>query len=148
MPAKKRKQSNAYENAEKMKSYERSKAPYDLIQSLMEEMSENNVEPDVLIPLNRRVEMMEEEIKNKSIVLMSPGHGGKSATVHWALRNCKKSKHVIWIDCAFWQAENAFVTTLLEEISCCLKQYLKKSIVINSNFSFKELSKEIKKGGL
>jgi hypothetical protein len=56
---------------------------------------------------------MEEEMSSKSFVLTGPGHSGKSSTVYWALRNCEKNKEVIWIDCAFWQGENSFITELL-----------------------------------
>lgn len=74
----------------------------------MEEMNETNNDPDILIPLNGRVEMMEEEMKNKSFVLVGPGHSGKSSTVRWSLRNAT-NKEVIWLDCAFWQSENSFI---------------------------------------
>lgn len=75
-------------------------------------MSEINYNSEILIPLNSRVEMLEEEIKNKSFVLTGPGHSGKSSTVYWSLKN-NKNKEVIWIDCAFWQGENSFIIELL-----------------------------------
>ncbi len=78
-----------FDNRDKIRGYERSKEYYDLVHQMMEKMSENNVDPQILVPINSRVQMMQEEMQSKNFILMGPGHSGKSATVHWVTQNCR-----------------------------------------------------------
>lgn len=75
--------SSRYENHDKLKKQSRFKEPEDLVQSMMEEMSESNTDPEILVPINQHIEMIEEELQHKNFILMGPGCCGKSSTVCW-----------------------------------------------------------------
>ena len=77
---------------------------------------------------------------------MGPGHGGKTAAVHWLTRNIPpEQKNIIWIDCRYWHSDNAFVKQLLEEVSSVFKRQLKKPLVMKQGLNFKELNSQIQK---
>ena len=76
----------------------------------MEAFSENNTDLDVLVPLNDKIEMSEEELQNKSFILMGSGHSGKNSTVRWLMRD--KERDVIELDCRIWKSDTSFINQL------------------------------------
>ena len=127
----------------KLKDYKKPTKPYDILQSMMECFSETNSNPEILIPLSDKIEMSEEELQNKSFILMGPGHSGKNSTVKWLMR--ENEKDVIELDCKIWQTDTSFLNQLLNELGIILKRKLPKDLVIpGGGINCKELSKVIK----
>jgi putative ribosome biogenesis GTPase RsgA len=57
-----------------------------LVDTLLEDFSENLSDPSFIVPLNEKCALLEKDLLNRSYILIGPTYTGKSSLIGWALR--------------------------------------------------------------
>lgn len=124
----------------------------DLLDELIEDMSQHNKQFDILVPLSDKIEKLRSKLRGSSFILVGSASGGKESHLAWLthIENNHLERpeiETITINCLTAETDTLFLQCLTRQMRAFLGEgVISKHIVINeTTLNLQGLNKEFEK---